>query len=643
MDQKIRRSLAARLGAVKARMVKKDGASTQSNRSVHFPFTFPGQSSTETIILEHEEIFSASAPSSRGSVVSKSAEKEADDVNQTYSLKASSSCSSSFTSAADEYDNSFPDSVFVSIFMFLDASHLLLAGQVCARWRRLANHPYLWQRLCLNDGIPLGPGVERIFAQADGKMFWWRDVYRYGQTVQRNWAKGKYKRHHVPLVNLIDAITCLEFDNDQIVIGTRRHDLLLVKVPMNTTVGTFAAHMEDHFDTTGARIKPSLRFTDEHDCPILCMAFNSTISNLLITGDQRGSLVVWNRFTGASIQKITSAHEGGVATAILVDSNTVVTAGFDKKINIYSVVTVSQSIPQTEQKPIKWGRSKGSKKKRDVQNLNSDPDKTLAEGLPELSEAPRLHKSFPSTSSLAERLKGFRENPQTEHRQSTISSSSMMKKTISPSVKRISNLSAKSSKALIAKLYEKSRSPKEEPAHSHQVVELVQRKTLAGHRGDVYCLTALEGSPLLASGSMDHAVKIWNRATGDCIKTFYDHEDTVACITSFGKMVFSGSMDTKIHQYCLERDTLVHVYRGHTNWIKAVDVNDTWIVSGGWDQCIRVWNWHTHQLVHTYHLNSGPIGCLRMDGSAETIIAACRGEDNQNQIVVLDFGCKRKQ
>ncbi|KAI8810075.1 WD40-repeat-containing domain protein [Cladochytrium replicatum] len=639
MDQKIRRSLAARLGAVKARMAPKEGASTQNSRVLHFPFIFPGQSSTETVFLEHEEIFSA--PSSRGSVTSKSVEKEVDGL-QTHSREVSSSYSSSFASAADEYENSIPDTVFVSIFMFLDASHLLVAGQVCARWRRLANHPYLWQRLCLNDGIPLGPGVERIFVQAEGKMFWWRDVYLNGQTVQRNWANGKYKRHHVPLVNVIDAITCLEFDNDQIVIGTRRHDLLLFKIPMNSTVGTFAAQLEDQFDKTGARIKPSLRFTDEHDCPILCMAFNSALSNLLITGDQRGSLVVWNRFTGSSIQKISTAHEGGVASAILVDSNTVITAGFDKKINIYSVVSLSQTMPQPVLKSRKWGRSKRSEKLKDSQNATSDPDKTVAEGLPELSEAPSLHKSFPSTSSLAEKLKGFRINSQTERPQST-SLSSTMKKTISPSVKRISSLSGKTSKALLAKLSKKSQSPKEELTQSHQVVELVQRKVLSGHRGDVYCLTAIEGSPLIASGSMDHSVKVWNKATGACVKTFYDHEDTVTCIASFGKNIFSGSMDTKIHQYCLERETLVHVYRGHTNWIKAVDVNDAWIVSGGWDQCIRVWNWHTHQLVHTYHMSSGPIGSLRMDESAETVMAACRGEDNQNQVVVLDFGWKRRQ
>ena len=48
-------------------------------------------------------------------------------------------------------------------------------------------------------------------------------------------------------------------------------------------------------------------------------------------------------------------------------------------------------------------------------------------------------------------------------------------------------------------------------------------KTLTGHSNYVMALTALENDELIASGSFDNTIKIWNVSTGTLIKTLEGH------------------------------------------------------------------------------------------------------------------------
>ena len=51
-------------------------------------------------------------------------------------------------------------------------------------------------------------------------------------------------------------------------------------------------------------------------------------------------------------------------------------------------------------------------------------------------------------------------------------------------------------------------------------------KTLTGHSSYVYSLAVLEEG-ILASGSWDNSIKIWNTTSGTCIKTLTGHSDGV--------------------------------------------------------------------------------------------------------------------
>ena len=70
--------------------------------------------------------------------------------------------------------------------------------------------------------------------------------------------------------------------------------------------------------------------------------------------------------------------------------------------------------------------------------------------------------------------------------------------------------------------------------------------TLQGHGGDVRAVAALEGG-LLASGSGDRTVKVWEVASGRCIATLQGHGSYVTSVAALeGGRLASGSGDDTV-------------------------------------------------------------------------------------------------
>lgn len=51
-----------------------------------------------------------------------------------------------------------------------------------------------------------------------------------------------------------------------------------------------------------------------------------------------------------------------------------------------------------------------------------------------------------------------------------------------------------------------------------------------GHSGIVYTLNYNDNGSILASGSEDTTVKLWDTKTGNCIKTLYGHDEPVTLV-----------------------------------------------------------------------------------------------------------------
>lgn len=150
------------------------------------------------------------------------------------------------------------------------------------------------------------------------------------------------------------------------------------------------------------------------------------------------------------------------------------------------------------------------------------------------------------------------------------------------------------------------------------------RTTLRGHDGGVWALQYIDGNTLV-SGSTDRTVRIWNIKEEKCTHIFYGHTSTVRCLDILhpveindpdepGKtcimpkepMIVTGSRDSTLRVWRLPNehdpeylplssDTappdvfFQRALTGHTHNVRVISGYGDTVVSGSYDNTVRVW------------------------------------------------------
>ncbi|KAL9940169.1 hypothetical protein V8E36_000874 [Tilletia maclaganii] len=139
---------------------------------------------------------------------------------------------------------------------------------------------------------------------------------------------------------------------------------------------------------------------------------------------------------------------------------------------------------------------------------------------------------------------------------------------------------------------------------------------LKGHTSTIYCIrmdsASFEGAGRVVSGSRDRTVKVWNRSTGDCVHTLVGHSGSVLCLQYDDELLVTGSSDHTIMVWDFTcglsrrkslaayakpaeatQDTEPYVImrlQGHTDSVLNIAMNETYIVSCGKENMVRVWD-----------------------------------------------------
>jgi len=127
---------------------------------------------------------------------------------------------------------------------------------------------------------------------------------------------------------------------------------------------------------------------------------------------------------------------------------------------------------------------------------------------------------------------------------------------------------------------------------------------------DEFLCTSLAFSPkgdLLAAGSVERVVKLWDIRTGDCLATLEGHTYPVLSLSFSpdGNKLVSGSGDTTLIIWDVENRSQLHQMKGHGFYVVTSDWDpkDNRIVSGSVDANICEWDSNTGKMImrHSEH------------------------------------------
>lgn len=173
------------------------------------------------------------------------------------------------------------------------------------------------------------------------------------------------------------------------------------------------------------------------------------------------------------------------------------------------------------------------------------------------------------------------------------------------------------------------------------------RRRLEGHEGGVWALQ-YEGN-FLVSGSTDRSVRVWDIEKGLCTQVFYGHTSTVRCLqilmpTDTGKvengqsvmmppkpLIITGSRDSQLRVWRLPEagsrryiqtgppandadcPYFIRTLQGHNHSVRAIAAHADTLVSGSYDNTVRVWRISTGETVHVLQGHSQKVYSVVLD------------------------------
>ena len=122
-------------------------------------------------------------------------------------------------------------------------------------------------------------------------------------------------------------------------------------------------------------------------------------------------------------------------------------------------------------------------------------------------------------------------------------------------------------------------------------------RTLEGHTGAVRACAAAPDGRRLASAGFDHAIRIWDIATGSTRGVLTGHTGWIwqCAWTPDGMSLVSASDDGTVRRWDVSSGDCRLVLSGHENAVTgcAVSPDGTWLASTGVDGTVRIWDTHS--------------------------------------------------
>lgn len=137
-------------------------------------------------------------------------------------------------------------------------------------------------------------------------------------------------------------------------------------------------------------------------------------------------------------------------------------------------------------------------------------------------------------------------------------------------------------------------------------------QVLQGHTSAVWSVAFSPISPpphqgaargILASGSFDGSIRVWDVQTGDCLQILQGHTDGIRCVafSPQGDLIASSGNDNSVRLWSVKTHQCLHVLQEHTRevWAVSFSPDGTIVASGSQDETIKLWQVQSGQCIKT--------------------------------------------
>ncbi|HUI08514.1 MAG TPA: protein kinase [Verrucomicrobiae bacterium] len=127
-------------------------------------------------------------------------------------------------------------------------------------------------------------------------------------------------------------------------------------------------------------------------------------------------------------------------------------------------------------------------------------------------------------------------------------------------------------------------------------------RELIGHQDEITCLCVAEDKHLVASGSSDKTLKLWDMATGVCLRTLVGHSNGVTCaaLSRDSQFVVSGGSDQSVKLWAVRTGKCLQTFETDRLIPLSLSVTDDggFVVCGSADE-LRMWDVSTGRCVQS--------------------------------------------